>query len=1094
LGFFFFLPGLVSQKNKPMKKMKHLFICLVLVLVCKVNYGQNPTCDVGYYYNFDPDQDNPIGNFDPIGTPGAVNGFCNGTGLNGSVCSITVCSQGNFVLVPGQYNATYGNWQYTGSSSPNITAYSVTPSTNTAGGYTIAYNSNVYTTNLASAPNNTFVGASLNLTNLPPGITFTIVPIDISGPSDCFSLIVTVSPSIPAFITPTLSLFCTSGSQCITYTPNNPANPPIYLNYNSGNGTTGNGQINANFQQTYASWCANYSTPGTYIGSVTASYNAYPQSSQAKCPTTHTFQVTVSSPIGSPTANASANTICSGETVTLTAGAANASSYTWQPGNIVGNPVTVNPTSNIVYTVTAGNAACPSKTTTVGVNVGECCLVGYPRNPVYNLGVVNIVAPGGSSNVWGSLTPGVTYNGNIALPYAGYIIQGNYNLAGNMNILTPTTFSRTNMAISENVTIFQNAPTTIANSWWHACSQMWNSIRSSTLLTVTGSIIEDANVAITPAGSTHPGMSIENNVFNLNYTSISFLGTTISEPGGSPAFACKGNIFTCKTLTSTDYSNAFNSANIFVNTLAPNLNSYAVAFIKGSAVQSVPSGNRSSAGIRLMVMGNTFNVRVGEAVAIASQNSLKTNYFDFLDYGVYNIASKVSVLNAVCQNISGWVGSLPAAGVYHNGGITKVGSQTTSGISSTNFAVNFANSNNAIYATVGGTVEADCNNMSGLVRAVSVVSITGTQSKVSITTNTFVNCQIDLYAYTNSPNLTCYFEQNAANGPYTAGKRHHVFINEVNKANSAVYKIKNNNLTGKDIGVSLQNAKNSTVFNNIINIDFPTILAGITYNGIELINVDNSYITDNIINCYNGTAILNTSVMGISSATCANNTYACNSIRNTGVCFKYQGNCPSNIWKNRLNINRGVGCKYGIWLDNSGATGTIAYPGSAPGLNEFGDFDYTNNGADTYVSGGAGSIIGYNGEANSTNIYFPLVNNAALGLTPYTTAYYTGTNLYDCGFSNRQGISGQEALTDEDIAASGIQIYPNPAQNDLFIKMEAEDCNLIITDISGRTVLTKPLTATNKLDLSALNNGIYFFRIMNADQTVIKTEKIIVHH
>lgn len=1049
-------------------------------------------CDIGYYYNYDPDVHSPFVE-GPIGQSPNIDGYCSGVQNFGAVCHITVCAESNFVIVPGELisgGSGPGSWNYTSSPNQqtNIVGYSVTPSTNLNGGYVLPYNNNTYVTNVGVGGN--WVGAGLNLNNLPAGITLSINPVYASGSSDCFTLILTVLPTIPASISPITSAFCNSGTQFFTYTPNNPAIPPIYLGFNSGNGTTGGGFVDANFGQINASWQATYNTPGTYIGTISASYNAYPSSNQAQCKTTHTFEVIVSQPIGEASIIASNNNICAGEAVSLSAYASGATNFVWQPGSLPGNPIIVNPTTNTTYYVTASNAGCPPKTAAVTINAQQCCLAGSPRNPVYNLGVVNIVAANTQGvPQFGNLLPNGTYNGNIAAPANG-IITGNYNINGNLNILTPVTFSRTNVSFAENVTVFQNADVTITRSWWHGCSKMWNSIRSSFVLNINGSIIEDANTAVVPAVSTHPGMNIENNVFNINNSSFVFLGTTFNAPGGSPAFSCKGNIFTSKVLSSTDYSNAFSATNIFVNSLVPNLNTYVNAFVKGSPLQGVPSGVRSGAGIRLLGMGNTTNVRIGYAVLNSTQNALNTNYFNYLDYGVYNISSRVAVENARFENLTGYTGSLPASGVFHSGGFTKVGSQTTSGISSNNFSVNFLNSNQAIYATTSGTIEADCNTMTNLTRAVSVQNQSGTQSRASIKTNTFVSCQIDFYGYANGSNLLCNYEENLAYGPYPSGKRHHVFIDEVNKSNSAVYKIKNNNMNGKEIGVSLQNDNGSTIFNNSIMIDMSPA-AGITYSGIELIKVDNSYITDNIVNCNNGTVLLNTSVRGIASATCSGNTYACNTIKNTGVCFKFEGSCPSNIWKNILNINRNLGCKYGIWLDNAGFTGPLIYSSNGPSLNEFGDFDYANGGADTHVSNGTGSTIGYIGAANSSNIYYPLVNTVAFGFSSYTPFVVSGSNLYNCGFSNKIAVS---ELINEQPTESNTTIYPNPAQDNIFIKTDLENYSVLIMDISGRIVLDQKLNGTGKLNIEHLNNGVYIYKINDNANSLIKSGKLAINH
>src|SRR6185503_17801605 len=58
--------------------------------------------------------------------------------------------------------------------------------------------------------------------------------------------------------------------------------------------------------------------------------------------------------------------ICSGQSTTLTA--SGATTYTWNPGNISGNPIVVTPTATTIYTVTGTtgtNSAMAQITVTV---------------------------------------------------------------------------------------------------------------------------------------------------------------------------------------------------------------------------------------------------------------------------------------------------------------------------------------------------------------------------------------------------------------------------------------------------------------------------------------------------------------------------------------------------------------------------------------------------------------------------------------------------------------------------------------------------------------------------------------------------------
>ena len=71
-----------------------------------------------------------------------------------------------------------------------------------------------------------------------------------------------------------------------------------------------------------------------------------------------------------------------------------------------------------------------------------------------------------------------------------------------------------------------------------------------------------------------------------------------------------------------------------------------------------------------------------------------------------------------------------------------------------------------------------------------------------------------------------------------------------------------------------------------------------------------------------------------------------------------------------------------------------------------------------------------------------------------------------------------EDITDIDEIAE-INIYPNPAKDYLKIEIqEYIDDNLIITDITGKTLITKAVTSNNiEIDVSSLNSGLYLIKI-----------------
>lgn len=135
------------------------------------------------------------------------------------------------------------------------------------------------------------------------------------------------------------------------------------------------------------------------------------------CTNSTTRLITVN-PAPEAIGNAAPSLVCSGDAVTLNAANAGAT-FNWQPGNLNGSPVVVNPIVQTTYTVTATYANSCSRTTTIVVLINP--------SPNITLGVVpasgtictdssaSITASGAISYAWqpGSLS-GATVNVNPA--------------------------------------------------------------------------------------------------------------------------------------------------------------------------------------------------------------------------------------------------------------------------------------------------------------------------------------------------------------------------------------------------------------------------------------------------------------------------------------------------------------------------------------------------------------------------------------------------------------------------------------------------------------------------------------------------------
>jgi autotransporter-associated beta strand protein len=92
-------------------------------------------------------------------------------------------------------------------------------------------------------------------------------------------------------------------------------------------------------------------------------------------------------------------------------------------------------------------------------------------------------------------------------------------------------------------------------------------------------------------------------------------------------------------------------------------------------------------------------------------------------------------------------------------------------------------------------------------------------------------------------------------------------------------------------------------------------------------------------------------------------------------------------------------------------------------------------------------------------------------------------------FESRGVIKVAKTTSALSVSQSEINIYPNPVNNMLLINMnDTQNALLIITDIAGHAIVSSRLSANklNQLDVSQMQNGIYFVKI--------KTEKSTYYH
>ncbi len=81
-------------------------------------------------------------------------------------------------------------------------------------------------------------------------------------------------------------------------------------------------------------------------------------------------------------------------------------------------------------------------------------------------------------------------------------------------------------------------------------------------------------------------------------------------------------------------------------------------------------------------------------------------------------------------------------------------------------------------------------------------------------------------------------------------------------------------------------------------------------------------------------------------------------------------------------------------------------------------------------------------------------------------------------------LGDEENLIEE---TSTLEVYPNPASNELTIVAFSDDAKVTIMDISGKIVLEETMmNYTKVISIEQLNNGIYFIKIESGDRSEIK--------
>lgn len=246
------------------------------------------------------------------------------------------------------------------TNGPSSWTWSVTPSA----GVTI-------NTPASQSPTITFANAG--------NYTVAMTSSNTSGPGNTYTMAVTVNP------TPTITVASSANTIC--------AGSPV--------------TFTASGASSYA-WACPTSSICAYFPASTTTYT-FNGTSAAGCTGIGTRSVAVQPSITVNT-SATSTSICTPSSATLSA--TGATTYTWQPGNLNGNPVVVSPSSNTTYTVTGTTGVC-NNTKTLSITVGTNIAVSTAAssNSMCASQSVTLSAAGATTYTW---QPG-NLNGNSVI-------------------------------------------------------------------------------------------------------------------------------------------------------------------------------------------------------------------------------------------------------------------------------------------------------------------------------------------------------------------------------------------------------------------------------------------------------------------------------------------------------------------------------------------------------------------------------------------------------------------------------------------------------------------------------------------------------
>ncbi|MBA4241337.1 MAG: hypothetical protein C0448_11460 [Sphingobacteriaceae bacterium] len=522
-----------------------------------------------------------------------------------------------------------------------------------------------------------------------------------------------------------------------------------------------------------------YSGTGTFT--VVAGTYTYTVTDANGCMKTTTVNVTQPAPL-TITVSSSSSSICVGATASLTA--TGASTYTWNPGSLTGNTVTVSPISTTIYTATGTTSlgCVDSKTISLTVNANPTVTAVASSSAICSGATATLTGSGALTYTW---NPGAL-SGSVAVvsPSA----TTNYTLIGT-NASGCTNTKTISVTVNSNPTVsIVASPTAIcvgstaSLTASGASSYLWNTGGTTALITVAPSVSTVYSVTGTNAAGCSKTQTVNVVVNSLPTLSISATSTSICNGSSVTLTGSGASTYTWNpgTLTSSVVVVSPSSSTVYTLT-GVNVNGCANTETINITVNSNPTVT-ATASSSAICAGETATLTAGGATTYSwssgSISSLET--VTPSSSSVYTVIGTDAIGCANSTTLSLTVNSLPVITINSSAAAICSGSSATLTATGANSYVWNTTETTAIIEvapsvstgyTVTGTAATGCINTQTIgltVNPLPTLSLTASPSSICVgATSTLTASGANTYSWSTGSTLATIFESPSTTTIYT---------------------------------------------------------------------------------------------------------------------------------------------------------------------------------------------------------------------------------------------------------------------------------------------------------------------------------------